>query len=56
MYLKIKKCEKVPDKYGHHLKITMIGLYHKDGTWIKWVKLNDELIERLLSGKIELFD
>lgn len=54
MYLKIKKVEIVPDKFGQHLKITMIGLYDKDNKWIRWVKLNDGLVKTLLEKKIEI--
>jgi len=54
MYLQIKTVEKVPDKYGHHLKITKVGLYDNEGNWVKWVKLNDNLIEKLKEAKIEV--
>lgn len=47
MYLKIKKIDLVPDKFGKHIEITMIGLYDDTGKWIKWVKL-DELISKHL--------
>ena len=53
MYLQIKKITKEPDKFGSHLKIIMIGLYENDGTWIKWVKLNDSLIAVLKQTRIE---
>lgn len=54
MILKIKKAEIVPDKYGSHIKITMVGLYDKDGKWIRWVKLNDKLIEQLCKAHFTL--
>lgn len=54
MYLQIKKVEAIPDKFGNHIKITMVGLYHDDGKWIKWVKLNEELMKVLLESKIEI--
>lgn len=54
MYLKIKKISKEPDQFGSHLKITMIGLHDDNGKWVKWVKLNDALIERLVNAKIEV--
>lgn len=54
MYLKIKKVEIVPDKFGQHFKITMIGLYDENDKWIRWVKLNNDLLKTLLEKKIEL--
>ena len=54
MILKIKKAEIFPDKYGSHIKITMVGLYDKDGKWIRWVKLNDKLIEQLCKAHFPL--
>ncbi len=58
-YLRIKKAEVVPDKFGSHLKITMVGLYEVwDGEekWVRWVKLNQALADKLLGTdlKIEL--
>jgi len=53
-YLQIKKSELVPDTYGKHIKITMIGLYQDDGKYIKFVELNDALLEVLMNAKIEL--
>lgn len=53
MYLKIKKAELVPDKFGSHVKVSMIGLYENDGKWIKWVKLNDALVKTLLDAEIK---
>ena len=54
MYLKIKKAELVPTKFGSNdIKITMIGLYNDDGSWVKWVKLNPELIKVLLDGEFK---
>jgi hypothetical protein len=47
MKLKIKTIELQPDKYGQHIKITKIGLYDENDKWIRWVKLNDELIKVL---------
>lgn len=48
MYMKIKKAELVPDKFGHHIKITMIGLYDDNHKWIKWVPLDHDIIDSLL--------
>ena len=54
MYLKIKKIELQEAKYGDNIVITMIGLYDEKDKWIRWVKLNDELIEKLTEVKIQL--
>jgi len=54
MHLQIKKAELVPDKFGHHVKITMIGLYDDNGKWIKWVKLETELLNLLKTVKIKM--
>jgi hypothetical protein len=53
-YIKIKKANLEPDKYGKHIKITMIGLYDENDKWLKWVTLNDALLDYLLQQKIEL--
>ena len=54
MYLQIKKAELQDAKFGKDLKISMIGLYDDSGKWIKWVKLNNELIAELLKAKISI--
>jgi hypothetical protein len=54
MYLKIKTIEKIKDQYGFFIAVKKIGLYDKDGKWIRWVKLNDELIKLLLNSKITI--
>ena len=54
MKLKIKKAEIVPDKYGSHIKITMVGLYDDNDKWIRWVKLNEELIKQLCKADLPL--
>lgn len=54
MYLEIKKSELVPDKFGNHIKITMVGLYTDEGKWIKWVKLNDYLLNQISSARINV--
>lgn len=54
MYLQIKTLELVPDKYGKHIKITKIGLYEDDGTWVRWVKLNEKLAETLKNEIIDI--
>jgi len=52
-YIKIKKAELVPDKYGKHIKISMVGIYDVNGKWLKWIPLDEVLIEILLDNKIE---
>lgn len=52
MYLQIKKAELVPDKFGNYIKITMIGLYDDTGKWIKWIKLDQDIIYTLLNASI----
>ena len=54
MYIQIKKIELTPDKFGKHIKITMIGLYEDDGKWIKWVRLSDPILKLLLNVKIPI--
>lgn len=54
MKLKIKKAELVPDKYGHHLKITMVGLYDDTGKWIRWIKLNEAFLESLIQAELKI--
>lgn len=54
MKLKIKKAELVPDQYGQHIKVTMVGLYDENDKWIRWVKLNDALIKELLEAEINI--
>jgi hypothetical protein len=53
-YIKIKKMNIEPDKFGQHIKVTMIGLYDEDDKWIKWIPLNEALIELLKDTKIEV--
>jgi len=52
MYLQIKKAKLTPDKFGSNITISMIGLYEDDGKWIKWIKLNDKVIEAMIDNKI----
>ncbi len=52
-FIKVKKAELVPDKHGKHIKISMVGIYDENGKLLKWIPLNEELIEILLDNKIE---
>ncbi len=49
MYLQIRTCYVHSDKFGPHIQITKLGCYNDDGTFIKWVKLNTEVVE-LMKG------
>lgn len=53
-YIKIKKMNLEPDKFGKHIKVTMIGLYDEDDKWIKWIPLNEKLVNFLLDQKIDV--
>jgi hypothetical protein len=53
-YIKIKKMNLEPDKFGQHIKVTMIGLYNEDDKWLKWIPLNEKLINFLLDQKIDV--
>lgn len=50
--LQITKAELVPDKYGKHIKITMVKLMNAEGKYIKFAKLED-VIDILRNAIIE---
>lgn len=52
MYLKIKKITTEPDKFGNKITITMIGLYDESDKWIRWVKLDNQVLTLLENQKI----
>lgn len=54
MKLKIKKAELVPDKFGYHIKVNMIGLYDENDKWITWIKLNEAFVETLIQAEIKI--
>lgn len=54
MKLKIRKINKQKGKFWDNLLITMIWLYDENDKWIKWVKLNDEIIDILENNYINL--
>jgi hypothetical protein len=54
MYLQIKKILPVAGQYGNDLKITMVGVYDDDEKWVKWAKLNGDLLEKLKNAKIKI--
>lgn len=53
-YVKIKKAEHQPDKYGKHISITMVGLYDENDKWLKWLPLNEKLIDFLKEQKMSV--
>jgi hypothetical protein len=58
-YIRIKKAEVVPDQFGQHIAIKMVGLYETDPEtgqekYIRWTKLTPELIELLCKTNIPL--
>ena len=52
MKLKIKKINKLQNTYWNNLVITMIWLYDDNDKWIKWVKLDDDIINILTNNFI----
>lgn len=54
MKLKIKKINTLKANYWDNLVISMVWLYDNDDKWIKWVKLDDKLIETLSNNYIEV--
>jgi hypothetical protein len=54
MKLQIAKAELVPDKFGKHIEIKMVKLLDDNDKYIKFVKLNEDIIEVLKSVKIEI--
>ena len=53
MYLQIKKAELVPDARGQHIKITMVWLYDDKWKWVKRVKIDNAVLEQLLTAKLD---
>ena len=51
-YIQLKKADLTPDSYGNKITISMVGLYDNSGKWIKWTKLNDNLLSLLINQKI----
>lgn len=54
--LRAKKTELVADGRGHHIKISMVGIYsvQDDGEekWIKWVKITSYVMEALVRDRV----
>lgn len=54
MYLKVKKARLEPDKRGQKIVITMVGLYNNDDKRVKRVKLDDDIVQSILTSKLEI--
>ncbi len=54
MKIQIVSAELIPDKYGKHIKITKIKVIDENGKYIKFAKLNGELLEVLKNAIIEI--
>ncbi len=52
MHLKIKTINLSPDRFGNNITITRIGLYDESGKWIKWIKLDNQVLNLLQSTPI----
>ena len=46
----IKQAELVPDKYGKHIKIKMISAYTGSGKFVKHMKLDEKMLEKIKKG------
>ena len=53
-YIKIKTINLEPDKFGKHIKITKVGIYDKNDKWLKWLPLNESLVNLLEEQKMEV--
>jgi len=47
-FLRVNQAVLTPDKYGHTMTITRVGIYDQEGKWIKWIKIK-EAYEMMLS-------
>jgi len=54
MYLQIKKIERKDSQCWFDNVIRMIGLYKDDWVFIKWIKHDPIIIQKLLQSKIEI--
>lgn len=52
--IQFTRIEKQPDKYGNNFVIKQIKLMDEDGKYIKFAKLNDELLEILKEHQFEI--
>lgn len=52
--LQFTRIEKTPDKYGNNFVIKQIKLMDKNGKYIKFAKLSDELLEILQENIFEI--
>ena len=54
MKIQIVTAELIPDKYGKHIKITKVKVLDSDGKYMKFAKLNTELLEVIKNTTIEI--
>lgn len=58
MYIKIWKTKKFEKDFGKWIVIstliTQLWLYKDDGTWVKWIKQEDWMIEKIINTKIDV--
>jgi len=54
MYLQITKTTQKERPRGYDTIVTHIGLYKDDGTYVKFVKHSESILEKLKSAKIDI--
>lgn len=54
MYIKINKAKIVEGKYWNNVFINQVWLYDDNWKWIKWAKINDALVTKILEAKIKI--
>jgi hypothetical protein len=52
--LQITTAELVPDKFGKHIKITKVKLMDENNKYIKFIKLDENIIDILKGCFIEI--
>ena len=52
--VKIKTAKLVEDQFGYHIEITKVGLYDENGKYIKWLKLNEQVVKILTKMVIDV--
>ncbi len=53
-YIKIKTIMLEPDKFGKHIKVTRVGIYDSNDKWLKWLPLNESLVNFLEQQKMQV--
>lgn len=54
MYLQLKKIKQNKTQYWFDTIVTHIGLYKDDGTYVKFIKHTEKILEKLQEWKIEI--